>query len=309
MPTRMDIQQTIFQGKNLYQDEIRRSFLKNAASISGRDTILYATGWTSPRKYDGIPQGVLSLATEDVQGFMAAINGLKGNALDLIIHSPGGSLEAVDQLVQYLRSKYPNDIRAIVPHNAMSAACMLACACNEIVMGRQSAIGPIDPQLSWLSPNGPVSAPAQALLDELDEARNDIANKPQSAPIWATRLREYPPGIFEICKTTIELSKTKVAEWLGKYMFKGEQNAKATEIADWLASAKEHKTHGRPIGYDLCASNGLNVSRLEDNQSFQDAILSVFHATAVTFEVTQCVKIIENHEGRGHYVSYQSPRK
>lgn len=36
----------------------------------------------------------------------------------------------------------------------MSAATMLACACDEIVMGKQSAIGPIDPQMTLTKANG-----------------------------------------------------------------------------------------------------------------------------------------------------------
>jgi len=33
---------------------------------------------------------------------MAALHGLKNDKLDLILHSPGGSLDAADQIVQYL---------------------------------------------------------------------------------------------------------------------------------------------------------------------------------------------------------------
>ncbi|MBQ6152900.1 MAG: hypothetical protein IJJ15_04055 [Ruminococcus sp.] len=36
----------------------------------------------------------------------------------------------------------------------MSAASMLSCACDEIIMGKQSSIGPIDPQMTLTKPNG-----------------------------------------------------------------------------------------------------------------------------------------------------------
>ena len=55
------------------------------------------------------------------------MNGLRNDKLDLIIHSPGGSVEAAEQIVNYLRAKYAH-IRAIIPHSAMSAATMIACA-------------------------------------------------------------------------------------------------------------------------------------------------------------------------------------
>lgn len=303
MPARHEISTEMFSSETPDPDVVRRKYLSNAAAISGRDTILYATGWSSG-KPGSIPSSLFSLLPGDIQGFMAALHGLKSSELDLIIHSPGGSLEAADQLVQYLRAKYTH-IRAIVPHNAMSAACMLCCACDEIVMGKQSAIGPIDPQLSWSNPQGAlVSASAQSLLEELQEARADVINNPSLATIWATRLQQFPPGIFANCRTTMELSESTVRDWLSKFMFRGDvDSTKPGDISRWLADAATHKTHGKPIGFDLCSKNGLKVKRLEDCQDFQDAILSVFHATSILFENTNVVKIIENHNGRGFYVN------
>ncbi|MEJ5329708.1 MAG: hypothetical protein WHT07_06120 [Desulfobaccales bacterium] len=43
------------------------------------------------------------------------------------------------------------------------------------------------------------------------------------------------------------------------------------------------------------------VELLEDNQDIQEKVLSVFHATMVTFQITNCVKMVENHNGRGLY--------
>jgi hypothetical protein len=46
----------------------------------------------------------------------------------------------------------------------------------------------------------------------------------------------------------------------------------------------------------------LKITPLEDDQSLQDLVLSVFHATVVTFERTNCVKIFENHNGKGMFL-------
>lgn len=102
---------------------------------------MYCTAY-STSKAEGAPNNGLSLVQEDIQGFMPAMHGQSKDQLDLIIHSPGGHVEAVEQIINYLLSKYSH-IRAIVPQSAMSAATMLACACDEIVMGKHSAIGPI----------------------------------------------------------------------------------------------------------------------------------------------------------------------
>jgi hypothetical protein len=45
---------------------------------------------------------------------------------------------------------------------------------------------------------------------------------------------------------------------------------------------------------------------LEDDQDFQDKVLSVYHATLVAFDMVPCIKIIENHHGKGTYVTVQT---
>ena len=43
---------------------------------------------------------------------------------------------------------------------------------------------------------------------------------------------------------------------------------------------------------------GLIIENLEEDQEFQDIVLSIFHATSHTLSATNAVKIIENHQGK-----------
>ena len=52
--------------------------------------------------------------------------------LDLLLDTPGGETAATESLVDYLRSMFGSNMRAIVPQLAMSGGTMIACACNEI---------------------------------------------------------------------------------------------------------------------------------------------------------------------------------
>lgn len=303
MANRNEIIDKISQYKNAGQDIIRRTYLKEMCDYSGHDTIIYASAF--PNRIPGIPGNLLSIDLNDMQGFMTCLNGLNSDKLDIIIHSPGGSLEATEQLVQYLRAKYKY-IRAIIPQNAMSAATMLACACDEIVMGRHSAIGPIDPQMTMPNANGvPYTLPAHSILADFERAKAEISLDPASAQVWVPKLLSIPNGFLDLCTKTIELSKAKVAEWLDSYMFANDTSKRGSEIAEWLGNFNMHRTHGRPINYQLAREQGLKISLLEDEQEFQDKVLSVFHSTLVTFDVTPCVKIIENHRGKGSYTVVQ----
>jgi len=215
-------------------------------------------------------------------------------------------MEVADQIVQYLRAKYKH-IRAIVSQNAMSAATMIACASDSIVMGKHSALGPIDPQVTFPTGTGSFTAPAQAILDEFEQAKREIKADQATIPLWASKIQAYPHGFLQLCQTTLVLAREKVEEWLSTYMFANDEDgaARAKVVADWLGDAKEHKTHGRPLGIAQALDKGLKVEPLEADQELQELVMSVFHASMVTFLVTDCVKMVENQNGRGVFGQVQ----
>lgn len=53
-----------------------------------------------------VSPGLISIVEEDIQGLMEVVSGTTGSNLDLILHSPGGSLEAAEAFLNYLRSKF-----------------------------------------------------------------------------------------------------------------------------------------------------------------------------------------------------------
>jgi hypothetical protein len=184
-------------------------------------------------------------------------------------------------------------------------------------MGKQSALGPIDPQMVLPTGGGVRSIPAQAILDEFEDIKKEVLEKPALAAIYYDRIRGYPYGFIKLCRTAIEHSQTRVAEWLAKYMFKNQPDAtkKAAKTADWLAH--EYASHGRPLGHGshsrplgleiIAAETELVIKRLEEDQKLQDLVLSTYHATTLTFDTTPCFKLVENHFGRGAY--YQAAQQ
>lgn len=298
MPSREHIQNEIVPN----QDVVRRKYLEELYEYTNRNTIIYATSFTSKNaSLQNLPGALLSITAEDIQGFMSALHEIKGDDLDLIIHSPGGSPEATEQIVNYLRSKFKN-IRAIIPQNAMSAATMLACACNEIILAKHSALGPIDPQMVIRTNTGSTYfIPAQTILDEFDQAKNEVIANPALATLWVNRINQYPHGFFQQCAALISHAEVMVTDWLNKYMFDNKEENKSKEIAKWLVNAKKHFTHGRPLSILTLKEKGIKVTNLEDDQRLQELVLSVFHSTMITFETTNCVKIIENQHGKGWF--------
>jgi ClpP class serine protease len=211
------------------------------AAHSNRNLIVYATAFTQAAP--GIPPGVLSISDGDMQGVMEVVSDLDGGGLDFVIHSPGGSIEAAEALVRYLRSKFDH-IRVFVPHLAMSAATMIACAADKIVMGGHSSLGPVDPQLQMQTPLGIRSVPADAVIAQFERAQRECLD-PRKLGSWAPMLNQYGPDLLEQCENAQNLSKDLVKEWLASYMFNGQEDAeqKSISIAKWLANHKERGTH------------------------------------------------------------------
>ena len=305
MPTWSDIlnelKSELEKGNAAAGDTVRRKYLAELAQYTHRNTILYATKWTQPAP--DVPPEFVSITDEDTQGFMEVVYGLKGNSLDLIVHSPGGSAEATEAIVSYLRSKF-SDIRVIIPQAAMSAATMLACSADRIVMGKQSSIGPIDPQMIVVTQLGPKATPAQAILDQFDEAKRQCKD-PKLLGAWVPILPQYGPALLVECQDALALSKQLVERWLTKYMFKGKRSP-AAKVAKVLSDHTYFKTHARHINRDEARAFGLTgIDDLESDQKFQDLVLSVFHATMHSFNMSALVKIIENNNGRSFLKAFQ----
>ena len=108
-------------------DGVRRKYLRMLNRHTNNDVILYATGWQQREA----PASLTTIVDEDIHALMEVTSGLKGPNVDLILHSPGGSPEAAEAIVSYLRSRF-SYIRVIVPQLAMSAATMISCAADEI---------------------------------------------------------------------------------------------------------------------------------------------------------------------------------
>lgn len=276
-------------------DIVRRKYLDLLNKHTKRNTILYATSWTLQ---GNISPELITINEEDIQGFMTVISGMKGDDLDLILHSPGGSPTATEALVDYLRSKFKH-IRIIIPQAAMSAGTMLACSADEIIMGKHSSLGPTDPQMITQIGGVRSSHPAHAILDQFDKGKEECKREPKYIGVWFPIIQSYAPALLIECQNAIDLSKILVEKWLKNYMFKDEDDSdkKAEKISNLLSDHREFKTHGRHINIIKAREYGLKVTSLEDDQIFQDLVLSIFHTTTHTFNKTRAVKIIENHKG------------
>lgn len=273
-------------------DQIRRKYLSKLGELTGRNIITYYSGFLQR-------PGILQCTITDIDknGFMNAIYELDySKGLDLLVHSPGGEIAATESIIHYLKSKFTHqgqtDIRVIVPQIAMSGGTLLACMAHTIVMGRQSNLGPIDPQFGHYSAHG--------IIEEFKRAYREIKKDPAYYHVWKHILQQYPPTFLQKCEQAIKWSREIAQESLEKNMFSNDsqKTQKAKRIARYLSNYREHKAHDRHIHIEQCIREGLNIEKLEDHQKLQDAVLTVHHCYMYYFDNFKALKIIENHKGK-----------
>jgi len=274
-------------------DTVRTKYLKQLTDHTGRDAILYSSGWTELEANST----KFSISEPDVHGFMQTIHGLEKSKLDLIIHSPGGSPEVAEQIVTYLRAKF-DDIRMIVPQSAMSAATLMCCAANTVLMGHHSSLGPTDPQILLLTEAGRRWVAAQSIIDQFNEI-DEKAQKGDEIFHYEPILSQYNPGLLQEAKRALSLSQSLAEDWAEEHMFDGNSNATALaqNLSQYLSTHDEFMSHSRRISKDQVEEEGMAVQSLEEDQHLQDLVLSIFHATMITHNRRNIAKIVENQHG------------
>lgn len=286
MPSWHEILNEISQSGSTH-DVIRRKYIAELSTKSGRNTIIYYSGWLQKIGLAGT-----EVNDNDKNGFMTVIHQLdRTKGLDLILHTPGGEVAATESLIDYLKAMFGDNIRAIVPQLAMSAGTMIACACKEIVMGKHSSLGPVDPQFR--------GTPAHGIKEEFERAYKEIKIDQAKIAVWQPILAKYPPAFVGECEKAIDWSTEIVTECLKTGMFKGEADAeqKAQAIISEIGDHALTKSHSRHLSAQRCKEIGLKIIDLETDHEFQEKVLSVHHACIHTLSSTPAFKLIENQNG------------
>ena len=169
---------------------------------------------------------------------------------------------------------------------------------KKIIMGKQSSLGPVDPQLNGL--------PARGVIDDFERAKKEMTkarNKGETGTIdaWQAILSNYSPSLIDHCYKSIKWSEKMLKNNLKTGMFDGEDDFsnKFDKIKELFSETENSKTHNRHYSMKKLKDNtDLKIEAMEEDDDYQDKILSVHHAAMHTLGNTTTVKIIENHEGR-----------
>lgn len=186
----------------------------------------------------------------------------RGEPIDLMLHTPGGDMDAAEKLVSMISGAAGTaPFRIIVPDFAKSAGTLMALGSNSVLMSDSSELGPIDPQVVSEERNGMVHLTAiQNYLDAYAECSAALKKEPGDTTAQAM-LDKFDPTRLHHYSAAIKRARSLAEKLLGARMFQA-GSGNVTAIAGQLMNTKQYLSHGQMIGYVEAQELGLRVDYL-----------------------------------------------
>jgi hypothetical protein len=261
-----------------------------------RPVLVFAAALTKQRAPIGIDY-------DDRVPFLDQLGNLEGESIDIILETPGGSAEIVEDLVEQIRHRF-SQVAVLVPGYAKSAGTIMVMAADDILMEPASALGPIDAQIVQAGKRYSAHAFIQGLEKIKDEA--DKANRLNHA--YVPILVNISPGEIQSCENLLEFSKKLVAEWLSEFNLKSwkthgatgasvtdeDRKKRAVQIAEKLCDQSQWLTHGRSIRMNHLRDDlGLQVIDYTQQADLCDAVRRYYTLLKMSFDSTAIYKVYE----------------
>src|SRR3546814_450076 len=98
MPNWNDVLKELQGNTRSPHDDYRRTYLQKLTEITGRNALVYYSGWLQKPNVQG---GDFAINDADKTGFMTCARGVdRSRGLDLLLHTPGGDVAATESIIE-----------------------------------------------------------------------------------------------------------------------------------------------------------------------------------------------------------------
>lgn len=231
----------------------RQTMIKTIEKETGRTLLCYVA--------------VEEISRDDTMFFMDMLHNVKsGSSVDLLLHTPGGDVDAAEKLIQLLRARVTSKglLKVIIPDYAKSAGTLIALGANAIVMSDTSELGTIDPQYVVKDSHG--YEVHHSVLDYIlsyEDFAKQLNDNPGD-PAIKTMFEKFDPTRLHKYRAVRDRART-----FGENQLK-RSGANFTKIVSDLMDTKRYPSHGQMIGWEDARQMGLPIEYLSiDNPLWQ----------------------------------------
>lgn len=200
---------------------LRQLLIADLEALTGRETLVF---------YSQLNE---SIGHTDADDISEIIEGLDTKDIDIIIQTPGGVVDAVEKLITVLKARL-NSYRIIVPSWAKSGGTVIAMSSEKILLGVNSELGPIDPQM-FLPDLGPVPC--------------EFVSKDET----------QQPILREIAGSSVERMREMAKKLLKEGMLSDADEEKLEIVIKKISSSDTYKSHGAVVDFSEAQELGLAV--------------------------------------------------
>ena len=236
---------------------LRQLLILDIEAATGRPLVVY---------FSQLSKEIDHTDPDDLAEILSAIS---SDEADIIIQTPGGSVDACEKIVAVLKAKFKN-YRVIVPSWAKSAGTVIALSSSQIVFGINSELGPIDPQ--WKI-NGN-SVPCE--LVSADPA--------------------FPQHVRTMADLATKRMSQMATDILAKGMMLGKPPADVTSVIQKVSASTGYMSHGAVIDYNEAFQLGLSVTYLPPDDEIWRRVWLLYCMYDYDTKTKQLGKIIEGNK-------------
>lgn len=243
----------------------------------------------------------VSLNMDDYYTIFDLLKNSTSDNLDVYIETPGGSGEAAEEVVRFLRSKFKN-VSFVISGEAKSAGTIMALSANDILMTSSGSLGPIDAQVKI----GRSGQSGYDYMDWVKEKRKEAVKNGKLNPFDATMVAQISPGELNGVNNSINFAKDLVIEWLPKYKFKDwkvtetkkrkvtdlMKKRRARTIVNQLINHNKWRSHGRSIKIDDLENIGLKITKVDNDPKLCDLVYRIQTVIKLLFGTTNTFKVV-----------------
>ncbi len=213
--------------------------------------------------------------------------------LTMVLNAPGGDGLAAERIVRVCRTYSRGDFEVIIPRMAKSAATMICFGANRIWMSETAELGPVDPQVGFLSGDRYVRISARELIQSYELLLAQAESCQGNLEPYVQQLGRFDARLVETYRSAEALSESIAVNLLRCAMLHDLSEDEVKERVRPFLEVNETRSHARAIYHERAQACGLAVSLFDIQSDMWQHIWELYLRSTYAVDNTGYSKLFE----------------